>query len=176
VNNSRLNNKIKRESWAATRANASLNNLSPTDVDALIAQYLIDNPVGGGGLPQLAPDLTYPGDRKNQNLRTYKEITGINASLGLTTALSLSGKFAISLLRFITIAPEPMTIKLTIDGVVIWNDLFTGAAATSQYLLGNIQAGMGVSEAIQCNTSFLLEIQTATDTSVDLYYMARPIL
>ena len=49
MNNSRLNSKIKRESWAATRANASLNNLSPTDVDALIAQYLIDNPVGGGG-------------------------------------------------------------------------------------------------------------------------------
>lgn len=44
---SRLNNKIKRSKWAATRANAALNNLSNTDVDALIAQYLIDNPVGG---------------------------------------------------------------------------------------------------------------------------------
>jgi hypothetical protein len=47
VKESRLNNKIKRSKWAATRANAALNNLSNTDVDALIAQYLIDNPVGG---------------------------------------------------------------------------------------------------------------------------------
>ena len=131
---------------------------------------------GGGALPSLAPDLTYPGDRLSLNLKTYKEITGINASLGLTTALSLSGKFAISLLRFKDISTGLMTIKLTVDGVVIWNDSFTGTGTNSQYLLGNTSGGAGVSETIQCNTSFLLEIQTATDPSVDLYYMARPIL
>ena len=129
----------------------------------------------GGGLPQLAPDLTYPGDRSNLNLRTYKEITGINASLGLTTALSLSGKFAISLLRFGGASAELMTVKLTVDGVIVWNDSYTGTS-TQQYLLGNTSAGAGVSETIECNTSFLLELQTATDTSVNLQYMARPIL
>ena len=68
-----------------------------------------------------------------------------------------------------------MTVKLTVDGVVIWNDSFTGTSS-SQYLLGNIAAGQAVSETIQCNTSFLLEIQTATDTDINLDYMARLIL
>ena len=130
----------------------------------------------GGGLPQLAPDLTYPGDRVNLNLRTYKQIAGINASLGLTTALSLSGGFAVSLLRFTNTTAELMTVKLTVDGVVIWNASFTGTGTAGQYLLGNMSAGAGVSETVQCNTSFLLEIQTATDTTINLEYMARPIL
>ena len=133
--------------------------------------------LGGGALPSLTPDLTYPGDRVNLNIRTYKRIAGINASLGLTTALSLSGKFAISLLRFENILEELMTVKLTVDGVVIWNDSFDSIGSiSSQYLLGNASAGEGVSETIQCNTSFLLEIQTATDTDINLDYMARPIL
>ncbi len=140
-----------------------------------IPRYFSPSSGGSGGLPQLAPDLTYPGDRRNLNITTYKEITGINASLGLTTALSLSGKFAISLLRFGGTSAELMTIKLTVDGVVIWNDSYTGTSS-SQYLLGNVAGGAGTSETIQCNTSFLLELQTATDTSVNLQYMARPIL
>ena len=130
----------------------------------------------GGGLPQLAPDLTYPGDRVNLNIRTYKQIAGIDATSGLTTALSLSGKFAISLLRFTNTTAELMTVKLTVDGVVIWNDSFNGLSTAGQYLLGNMSAGAGVSETVQCNTSFLLEIQTATDTTINLEYMARPIL
>ena len=141
-----------------------------------IPRYFSPSSGGSGGLPQLAPDLTYPGDRVNLNIRTYKRIAGIDATSGLTTALSLSGKFAISLLRFSSTSVELMTVKLTVDGVVIWNDSFTSSASSGPYLLGNVAAGQAVSETMQCNTSFLLEIQTATDTSINLYYMARPIL
>jgi hypothetical protein len=43
MNESRLNYKIKKARWAASRANAALNNLSPADVDAIIEQYLLEN-------------------------------------------------------------------------------------------------------------------------------------
>ena len=129
----------------------------------------------GGGLPQLAPDLTYPADRKNLNVKTYKEITGIDASGGLTTALSLTGKFAVSLANFLNTTAESMTIKLTIDSVVIWNATFL-ATSGAQYILGDSGGGNGVAETILCNDSLLLEVQTTADTSINLQYMARPIL
>ena len=177
MNNSRLNNKIKRESWAATKANASLNNLSPTDVDALIAQYLIDNPVGGGGLPQLAPDLLYISE--NVTVNTGFKRVALNAVGALTTALSLTGgKFAISSIGFQGTAAEVMTVKLTVDGVVIINDTFTA----TQYGICVIGAPNGAPTntlkdigTITCN-SLLLQLQTTTDTNVLCSYIVRPIL
>ena len=47
MSNSRINTKIKREGGDTARLISGLNNLSPTNVNALIAQYFIDNPVGG---------------------------------------------------------------------------------------------------------------------------------
>ena len=133
---------------------------------------------GGGGLPQLAPDLTYPSSRF-QSDGTFVQIEAINPSGSLTTALSLTGgKFAISYLRFSSIPiSEPLTIKLTVDGVVIWNDTYTNQTGDGLLLLGTRGGSdMGPDETIQCDDAFLLEIQTDTDTDVDLDYVARPIL
>lgn len=127
---------------------------------------------GGGVLPQLAPDLTYPSN-KAFSTTVYNEITGIDASGSLTVALSLTGKFTVSYLVFEDLTSEQITIKLTIDGDIVWNDTFTSGA--SQALLGNTTPFV-IPELYMCKSSFLLEVQTLTDTNISLIYQARPIL
>ena len=132
--------------------------------------------VGGaaGGLPVLAPELTYPGLLTPST--GYREITAINAVGALTTALSLTGKYAIDLLHFDAITNETMTIKLTIDGIVIWDDTFT-SGATKLRLFGSKNAnGIEIPSSIQCKSSLLLEVQTLTDSDIDLFFVARPIV
>ena len=124
----------------------------------------------GGNLTQLAPDLTYPSDLTS-TVNTVITVSGIDAQGSLTTILSLSGKFSIPLLALSALTAETITIKLTVDSVVIWNDTFT--SSTTLTLLGKLG---DYREPIQCNSTFLLELETATDTSIDLDYMARPIL
>jgi hypothetical protein len=142
-----------------------------------MASKLLSSTVGGGGLPQLAPDLTFPSSLAGN--AGYKRITGINAVGTLTTALSLSGKFYVNALRFEAITAETITIKLTVDGVVIWDDTWANIG-TILKLFGRTGADATATdetvEAIQCNESFLLELQTLTDASVTLVYLARPIL
>ena len=98
---------------------------------------------------------------------------GIDASAGLTTALSLTGKFAIDYLNFGGVLSENMTIKLTVDGTVIWNDTFVAGNANQLFFGGS---SGGIAESAQCNSSLLLEVQMATDTDINLSYSARPIV
>jgi len=127
-----------------------------------------------GELPRLAPDLTYPTDKSSATIGWIK-VSGIDASSGLTTALSLTGKFVITFLQFSNLTNESLVVKLTVDGVIIWNDTIP-SSGTLNNLLGAIDATNSPAEFIQCDTTFLLEVQTATDTSIDLDYLARPIL
>jgi len=127
----------------------------------------------GSGIPQLAPDLTYPADRFTVNGTQYELITGIDASSGLTSLVSGTGKFIILLLETDATMAESNTAKLTIDGVVVWNASFT--AATSQNSLLS-STTLGMSESYLVEDSFDFEYQTATDTSIDLRFLIRPIL
>lgn len=130
---------------------------------------------GGGGLPQLAPDLNYPANKDNAN--NYYFITGIDASGGLTPVLSLSGKFEISNLALHDQTVESNTYKLTVDGVVIWNATRPGQGTPDLFIGGTLNSSSAATDAvISCETSFLFEVQTATDTSIALQYLARPIL
>jgi hypothetical protein len=144
-----------------------------------MASELLSSVAGGGGGAgvTLAEDLTFPSSING--LVGAVTVSGIDGSSGLTTALSLTGKFIIDTLIFTGITLESMTFKLTVDGTVIWNDTFV-TTQTSLALLGDSQTlagGMGVnSSSIQCNSSLLLEIATTADTSVDLSYLARPIV
>ena len=142
-----------------------------------MASSLLSSVTGGGGSGvQLAPDLTFPSSINSA--AGSITITAIDGSSGLVTALSLSGKFIIDLLKLEDLIVEAITVKLTIDGVVIWNDSFT-PTNTDLILLGSDSlTGSGISSAssIACNASLLLELQTATDTDVDLTYLARPVL
>lgn len=130
----------------------------------------------GGSLPALVPDLTFPSSLKVQ--AGYSEVTGIDASGGLTTLLSLTGKYQISMLSLADLTAENITIKMTVDGVVIWNDTFA-VPITTMSLIGLIivpSTGASLVNGFQCNSSFLLELQTATDTSITFDYAVRPIL
>lgn len=126
------------------------------------------------GLPQLAPDLTYPSTLSNSS--GFVSVSGIDGSSGLTTALSLSGKFAIDLLWFSGLALESMTFKLTVDGVVIWNSSFTLLVSSLSLFGAFTSSNNSTTSSMQCKNSLLLEIQTTSDTSVTLRYVARPIL
>ena len=125
---------------------------------------------GGGSLSRLAPDLNFIADK------TSNGYTAINfdPSSGLTTALSLTGKFAIPFMRIENITSESFTIKLTINSVVIWNRSRV-MTATDEYLTGSSNAAWA-DIPFSCNTSLLFEVQTTSDSSVDLFYTARPIL
>lgn len=140
-----------------------------------MADILLSTLVGGGGLPQLAPDLNYPANKIAVD-QTIIQIAGIDGSSGLVTALSLTGKYYINFLRYSGITNESMTHKLTVDGVVIWNDSAVSGGSSLTLLGSTAITTQAPSETIQCNTSFLLEVSTATDTSINLSYLARPIL
>jgi len=132
------------------------------------------NSKGGGGAAQLAPDLTFPADKATT--ANYKIITGIDASSGLTSLISGSGKFLITLLSTSSTIAESNTAKLTIDGVVIFNSSFTADASVNPFI-GSADSGNALAEpSYLVNSSFDFEYQTTTDTSIDLKYLVRPIL
>ncbi|RKZ97224.1 MAG: hypothetical protein DRQ42_09815 [Gammaproteobacteria bacterium] len=126
-----------------------------------------------GASLRFAPDLTWPSRVTSAGVETA---AALDMSGSLQTALELTGKYAISYLNLYNLTAEVCTIKLTVDGVVIWNATFT--PGTTLPLLGSIagQANGNNDMVMQCDSSFLLEIQTAADTSIDLDYIARPIL
>ena len=128
---------------------------------------------GGGGLPELAPDLTFPSSLSAGV--AYKETTGIDATSGLTTLLSLTGKYMISMLEIRSLISESITVKLTVDGNVIWNDTFV-LASTVLLLLGNNLTSSTATDYFSCTSSFLLELQTTTDTDVTFRHLERPII
>lgn len=131
-------------------------------------------PYKTSGMQKLAPDLTRLSQQAGAN-DPYITITGINASAGLTTALSLSGRFSLSWLEFTNMTAENNTYKLTIDDVVIFNDTFS--SPTSLMLIGATSASNQIVDGpYLVEKSLLLEVQTATDTSIDLNYLARPIV
>ena len=130
----------------------------------------------GGGVPRLEPDLTFPSSVfADQGIVV---VTGIDASSALTTLLSLTGKYLIQALIITSITAENITVKLTVDGEIIWNDTYANPS-TAIYLLSSLNTisnpGISFGSGIQCNSSFLLELQTAADNDVTFQYLVRPI-
>jgi hypothetical protein len=124
-----------------------------------------------GSLPRLAPDLTLPATSNSPN-NMLTNITGINPSAGLTTVISITGtKGYIPFLSLFNLLSENYTIKLTIDGVVIWNDVKNVGSATTQFI------GNGATlDVAPFNDSFLFEVQSTTDTSISCSFLMRKIL
>ena len=133
---------------------------------------------GSGGLPKLAPDLNFFTSTIANN-GNQQRLT-LDPSGGLTTALSITGKFAIVALGFTNLTAETITVEMTIDGVVIHNETFTSETSLSILnAFGGAVAPASIpvrTGPIVCDSSFLLRIQTATDTNVTLNYMVKPIL
>jgi len=132
---------------------------------------------GGGSGIRLAPDLTFPSTI-NLPASGIVGVTGVNTTAALTEMLGLSGKYAIEYIELFSLTTESAQIKLTIDGVIIWNDTFV-LPGTSLLLCGAQDAGVAAATAglsFICNTSFSLEVQMSTDTSIDIDFLARKIL
>lgn len=129
---------------------------------------------GSRGAVRLAPDLNFPKDKVDGF--TLIEVTGINASGGLTTILSLTGKFIINgLLVKGLLADRINQVKLTVDGVVIWDvDPLTNAA-TEPYIGTSLSAHDAYIEHVVCEDSFLFEMHVG-GAVLDVQYAVRPIL
>ncbi len=138
-----------------------------------MAAKTLQSLAGAQFLPLLAPDLTSWSDRVNG--QAYASVTAINASAGLTTMLSLTGKFLIDILFLDSMTSNDVEgVKLTIDGVVIWSETGLSSNGVTEPILGQSDADHG--HQIRCDASLLLEIDTTADTSIDLIYQVRPIL
>ena len=123
----------------------------------------------GGGV-FLAPNLTFAGDSNNSGY--VASTVAITSTIG--PILTLTGKFILDNCWLAAMTAESTEIKLTVDSVVIWDETF--ASGTSLDLVG-LNSSRGVSQqGIRCDTSLVLELAQATDTSIQLNYLARPIL
>jgi hypothetical protein len=130
--------------------------------------------VGQNAGVRWAPDLTWLADHTlNQQ---YKLITAIDATGSLTTLLSLTGKFQISMIWASLISSNDVDQwKMTIDGVVIHNEDGMSSNSTNHFAMGQGDMDHGF-QPFQCNASFLLEAEMTVDASFSLYYHIRPIL
>ncbi len=128
---------------------------------------------GAQPLPKLAPDLTSWSDRDNAT--SYVRVTGVNCTAGLTTMLSLTGKFLINIIFLEQLSANDVEgIKLTIDGVVIWSETGLSSNSASEPVLGQTDGDNGMQ--IRCDSAFLLEVDCISDTSIAITYLVRPIL
>ena len=129
--------------------------------------------VGSNALPRLAPDLTwYSSKGTNTNVTI---VSGINCTGGLTTVLSLTGAFFIHLLYLSLLTTNDIAaIKLTVDGVVIWNESGLSSNGTIEPFFGAVSMDNGVQ--FQCQESLLFELHCTADNSIQLSYYVRPIL
>ena len=135
---------------------------------------MIISAAGGAPLPRLAPQLTFFSD-KSGNTALYVVASGIDATGSLTTLLSLTGAFLIELLWIQDMVVDDLDhIRLTVDGVVIWNEDGLSANGTTETLIG--RSTISEYEKIICDASFLLEVEMSSDTAMTVIYIVRPIL
>ena len=127
----------------------------------------------GGGLPQLAPDLTAP---TRWHGASYREVvTGLNSGGAPITVLSIPNSAGyITKAYFDNLTAGTQTIKLTIDGVIIFNDVWTTVNSIPT-LIGGAASTVNQYDPVSWKNSFLLEI-TSADTSFEFYYFYRKTL
>lgn len=128
--------------------------------------------VGSGSLQELVPDLTIPSQLVGVGTASRRTSAIDTTTGGLVTVLSLTGKHAVGKIELDSMpTSESVTVKLTIGGVIIYNDTFINTL-TSLLLVG----GGAASEATYLSkTSLLLEVTTVTGTVVTSEYIARKI-
>ncbi len=130
---------------------------------------------GGGALPRLAPDLTFPADKASAG-QGYISLTVPVVAGVETTTLNLSGKWAVYRVWYTGLVAEVMHHYMENDTAIIWDD--DGAAGSTFSLYGfegsssNSFGGSG----FEVKTDLTLKITTITDTSVTINIDARPIL
>ena len=125
-----------------------------------------------GNWIELAPDLTFPS-AKATGADTYRTSAVTDYSTGgLVEAFDLTGPGVFSHLSVSGLTAEEITLKLTVDSVVIWSDTWT--CGTGELLFGGDEgATIAVPEMAHFATSFKFEM-TTVDSAVSVLYAWRP--
>jgi hypothetical protein len=133
-------------------------------------QELLEN---GGSVIKLAPDLNYLQEQSVGTIQ--KDITGINATGGLTTVLELNGKHLVSALRFTGLTgTDTITVVLEVDGEDIFNSTWVNGSSNLSVFSGT-SSGLHMDKNFLVESNMKLKLQTSSDTNVSLTYVARPI-
>ena len=130
----------------------------------------------GGDQLKLAPDLDLPSRLFAGN--DFERVTFDPSTGGLVEGLGLSGKWAVYGLSLTSMpTAELCTVKLTVDSVVIWNDVDFTPGSTDFLLYGRpAQGNTGYTMApFIVEDDLSLEVETVADSSVVVTFIARPI-
>lgn len=134
----------------------------------------IDSTVQPTGLINLAPDLTRLGNQAAG--QAYVSVIGIDTTGAPTNILTLAGHFSVSLLRLSGMLAENITVTLTVDGEIKFNQTFT-ANTTGVIVFGNASASNSYGpESFEVKASLTLDVEMATDTSINFDHLVRPIV
>ena len=127
------------------------------------------------GIQLLAPQLDFITTRAATTV-PYQNISAIDASGGLTTLLSLTGKWWIRMIFMSGMTSNDVDhYKLTVDGVVVFEEDGLGSNNTNYGHFGALDMDWG-DMGVVVLSSFLLQMETNVDTSMNLSYIAQPIL
>ena len=91
---------------------------------------------------------------------------------GLVTVISTSGKFALSHITLSLMPVESLTVKMTVDGVVIFNDTFSNPSSNLKIYDSNSKPN----PVFLSKTSLSLEVESSTGTGVQCDFIARASL
>lgn len=128
--------------------------------------------IGGGDaqvLPRMAPDLLYLSSKTREDV--LSKAVSLTGTTSLVTALQLTGRWAISELYLMNYTAGTLTVKLTIDGEVIWDTTITLSGSYTPFAM----LGYQDDELYMCASSLKLEVKHSSSTSMLLKYMARPM-
>lgn len=134
----------------------------------------ISSTIQPAGLINLAPDLTRLGTQAAG--QAFVSVLGIDTTGSPTNILTLAGHFSVSLLRLSNLTAENITVTLTVDGEIKFNETFT-ANTTGVIVYGNAAASNSyAAESFEVKASLTLDVEMATDTAINFDYLARPII
>lgn len=129
--------------------------------------------IGAGS--RLAIELDFMETRAATTVN-YEQQGLIDASAGLTTLLSLTGRWEIQWFGLSAILANDIDhLKLTIDGVVICSQDGLSSNATTWYPFGPVDGDNGFAHYM-CDSSLLMEVEMSTDTAITFSWAVRAIL
>lgn len=128
----------------------------------------------GAVLPRMAPDLLYLSSKPSTD--TADNSVTLTSTTSLVTALQLTGKWSISRMHlWVQANSGTVTVRLTIDGDVIWDTSVTNISNQVIAMLGSTSSSWAT-ETYMCNSSLKLEVMhSIANTTMALRYLARPI-
>ena len=131
-------------------------------------------PSGGDGITLSGSQIFIFGQRDNgQTGLGYAMTATVNASAGLTTVLSLSGRRVISYLTLngLTTTSGTLRVQLLIDGTIHLDETQTSSTLGNIIIIGNSSQLM-----IKANSSIELKVTKPTATAAQAVYRSFVVI